>query len=215
MYTRWGLGETTGIDLPSEASGRVPTAAWKKEFFSNWSDAERSWGAGDMLNIAIGQGDILVTPLQMATVYSGLANDGKEYVPHVFLSAVARDGDGDAVTYEPKELRDVSVNDQSELDLVHNGMKGVIYDTASTASHFNSLGVTVAGKSGTGEKTGNDLYAWFIAYAPADDPKYVVATLVERGGFGSTSALVGTRYVLGVIYGSEDSVSSVGGTHDR
>lgn len=215
MYTRWGLGETTGIDLPSEASGRVPTAAWKKEFFSNWSDAERSWGAGDMLNIAIGQGDILVTPLQMATVYSGLANDGKEYVPHVFLSAVARDGDGDAVTYEPKELRDVSVNDQSELDLVHNGMKGVIYDTASTASHFNSLGVTVAGKSGTGEKTGNDLYAWFIAYAPADDPKYVVATLVERGGFGSTSALVGTRYVLGAIYGSEDSVSSVGGTHDR
>lgn len=215
VYKRWGLGEPTGIDLPSEAAGRVPTAEWKKEFFSSWPDADRAWGPGDMLNIAIGQGDILVTPLQMATVYAGLAENGKEFTPHVFLSAVARDGDGDAVAHQPEELRSVDVRDQSDLDLVHGGMKGVIYDTASTASHFNSLGVTVAGKSGTGEKADDDLYAWFIAYAPADDPKYVVATLVERGGFGSTSALVGTRYVLGAIYGSHDSVSAAGGTHDR
>lgn len=215
MFKRWGLGSLTGVDLPSEAEGRVPTAEWKKEYFSSWSDEERSWNPGDMLNIVIGQGDILVTPLQMATAYAGIANGGKEYVPHVFLSAVSRDGDGDSASYQVKELRDVQVNNKSELDLVHNGLEGVIYEASSSmANHFSSLGVRVAGKSGTGQKTGDDDYSWFISYAPADEPKYVVVTLVEQGGFGSTSAMVGTRYVLGVIYDAPDSMAVSGGSGD-
>ena len=72
MFRRWGLGETTGIDLPSEAAGRVPDAAWKESYFKDWSAEERAWNAGDMTNIVIGQGDILVTPLQMASAYAGI-----------------------------------------------------------------------------------------------------------------------------------------------
>ena len=216
VFKRWGLGKTTGIDLPSEASGRIPTPEWKREYFSNWTDDEQNWNPGDMLNIVIGQGDILVTPIQMATVYCGLANGGKEFVPHVFMSAVSRDGSGDAFSHKPEELRHVKINKQSELDLVKNGLKDVIYSaSASTASHFNSLGVTVAGKSGTGERQGEDDYAWFISYAPADEPKYVVVTMVEQGGFGSTSAMVGTRFVLGQIYGKPDTVATGGGDQTR
>ncbi|MDY2776939.1 MAG: penicillin-binding protein 2 [Collinsella sp.] len=216
VFKRWGLGSATDVDLPSEASGRVPTSEWKKEFFSEWTDEERAWNPGDMLNIVIGQGDILVTPLQMATVYCGIANGGKEFKPHVFHSAVSRDGEGDAVLHEPEVLRDVKVHDKSDMELVKAGLHGVIYEaSASTASHFNGLGVQVAGKSGTGERSDEDLYAWFITYAPADDPKYVVVTLVERGGFGSSTALVATRYVLGQIYGVEDSVTAVGGDMSR
>lgn len=208
VYRRWGLGSATGIDLPTESSGRIPDSAWKSEYFSEWTDAERAWNPGDMLNIAIGQGDILVTPLQMACVYAGLANGGKQFTPHVFLSAVARDGEGDVVTAQPQERLTATVHDQSEIDLVKRALEGVIYEESpSLTAHYTSLPVRVAGKTGTGEKSGEDLYSWFITYAPADDPKYVVASLIEQGGFGATSALVANRYVLGEIYGVPDTVA--------
>lgn len=216
VFKRWGLGSVTGIDLPSESEGRVPTPEWKREHFSSWSDEDREWNPGDMLNIVIGQGDILVTPLQMTEVYAGLAMGGRQYVPHVFLSAVGRDGVGDAVSYEKKVLRDVPIASDTDLDLVHRGMEGVIYDaSSSTASHFSNLGVRVAGKSGTGEKGDQDDYSWFIAYAPADDPKYVVTTLVEQGGFGGSTAMYGVRHVLGEIFGVPDSTDVSGGDESR
>ena len=206
VFRRFGLGTSTGIDLPSEADGRVPDAAWKKSYFSSWSDEDRAWNAGDLLNIVIGQGDILVTPIQMACVYSGIANGGLQYVPHVFQSAVARDGKGDAVTYQKRERLTAKINDASELDLVRSGLEGVIYEeTKSTAAHFESLPVRVAGKTGTGEKSGEGDYSWFVCYAPADKPQYVVAGQVEQGGFGAVAALPIVRTVLGAIYDSPDT----------
>ena len=89
------------------------------------------------------------------------------------------------------------------------GLHDVIYVTSTdTARHFNSLPVEVAGKSGTGEKTGEDNYAWFCAYAPADDPKYVVTAVLEQGGGGSDTALIAVRDVLGHIYNSPDTYTS-------
>ncbi len=206
VFRSWGLGERTGVDLPAESSGRVPDAEWKYNYFSNYEDADRTWNPGDMCNIVIGQGDILVTPLQMACVYAGIANGGKEFVPHVFLSAVSRDGEGDAVTYEPRERLTGEFRQESDLDLVRSGLKGVIYEeSASQASHFTNLDVTVAGKTGTGQKSGEDDYGWFIVYAPVEDPKYVIACLVEQGGFGSSSALYAVRDVLGAIYEQPDT----------
>ena len=87
---RTHIGKTCGIDLPSEGAGRIPDAEWKESYFTDASAEDRKWNAGDMTNIAIGQGDILVTPLQMACAYMGLANGGKQYVPHVFLSEASR-----------------------------------------------------------------------------------------------------------------------------
>lgn len=211
MFRRWGLGSTTGVDLPSEQAGRVPDAAWKKEYFSDYSDQDRAWNPGDMSNIVIGQGDLLVTPLQMACAYMGIANGGKEYTPHVFLSALARDGEGgDSYRYNEtgsKERLTAEV-EQSHLDLVHSGLKRMIYEeSASLAAHFSSLPVTVAGKSGTGEKSGQDPYGWFITYAPYEDPKYVVCGVLEQGGFGGSSTVYGVRDVLGQIYDAPDSLS--------
>ena len=209
MFRAWGLGSKTEVDLPGESAGRVPDAAWKKEFFADWDDADRNWNPGDMANIVIGQGDILVTPLQMACAYAGIANGGKEFTPHVFLSAVSRDGSGDVVTYEPKERLTGDFGKQSDIELVEDALVGVIYDESpSQAAHFTNLDVTVAGKSGTGQKNGEDDYSWFVVYAPADDPKYVVASLVEQGGFGNEASMYAVRDVLGVIYDQPDTAGT-------
>ncbi len=213
MFRRWGLGSKTGVDLPSEGEGRVPDAEWKENYFKDWTDAERSWNPGDMTNMVIGQGDLLVTPLQMGVVYCGVAMGGLEYTPHILYSAVARDGEGDAWRYNEsgsKERLTAKLHSDADLALVKGGLHDMIYSTsADTASHFVNLPVEVAGKSGTGEKSGEDEYSWFCAYAPADDPKYVVVSLLEQGGGGSAVALRAVRDVLGVIYNSPDGSTAV------
>lgn len=219
MFRRWGLGSRTGVDLPSEAEGRVPDAKWKEEYFSDWPADQRTWNPGDMTNIVIGQGDILVTPLQMACVYAGIAMNGVEYTPHVFHSAVSREGEGDAYLYNEsgKKVRlEAKINSEDDLALVKRGIHDVIYSTdRSLASHFNNLPVEVAGKSGTGQKNNEDDYAWFCAYAPADDPKYVVAAVLEQGGGGSATASRAIRDVLGVIYDAPDTSSDSGNSAVR
>ena len=219
MYRRWGLGSLTGVDLPSEQEGRVPDAKWKEEYFSDYEDQDRAWNPGDMSNIVIGQGDLLVTPLQMACAYMGIANGGTEYTPHVFLSALARDGEGgDSYRYNETGSRErlTAKVDKDHLDLVQSGLKRMIYEeSASLAAHFSSLPVTVAGKSGTGEKAGQDPYGWFITYAPYEDPKYVVCGVLEQGGFGGSSTVYGVRTVLGQIYDAPDTISPTGDDHTR
>lgn len=216
MYRRWGLGSKTGIDLPSEAAGRVPDSAWKEEYRKDWSADQRAWNAGDMTNIAIGQGDILVTPLQMAVAYCGLAMGGVEWTPHVLLSAVARDGEGDAYAYEPKKRLTAKIETEGAMDVVYRGVHSMIYEESPvTAAHFTNLPVEVAGKSGTGEKDGEDHYGWFIAYAPFDDPKYVVCAMVERGGYGSTCAMPAVRTVLGALYDAPDDQTYTSGDSTR
>ena len=216
MYRRWGLGSKTGIDLPSEAAGRVPDSAWKEEYRKDWSADQRAWNAGDMTNIAIGQGDILVTPLQMAVAYCGLAMGGVEGTPHVLLSAVARDGEGDAYAYEPKKRLTAKIKTEGAMDVVYRGVHSMIYEESPvTAAHFTNLPVEVAGKSGTGEKDGEDPYGWFIAYAPFDDPKYVVCAMVERGGYGSTCAMPAVRTVLGALYDAPDDQTYTSGDSTR
>ncbi len=212
-YRKWGLGSSEGIDLPSEASGRVPDAKWKWNYFTSSDDQARSWQGGDLTNLAIGQGDLLVTPLQMLCVYSGLANNGEVWRPHLLKGVKSSLGGGAVVEYKNSVLRSVKEKDEY-VDIVHKGLSGVIYrESAEQASHFTNLSVQVAGKTGSAETSHDDPTGWFIAYAPADNPKYVVASVVENGGFGSEGAMLVVRDILGAIYNEpDDSTATASGS---
>lgn len=214
-FRQYCFGSATGIDLPSEAVGRVPDAAWKWDYFSSLPDADREWHPGDYCNIAIGQGDILVTCLQIAHAYSSIANRGPVFKPHVLKCVKSNIGNGSVIDYKVSQTDDISEEDDYR-DLVERGLEGVIYEESeSQAAHWTNLNVKVAGKTGTGEQTsvGRNI-CWMVAYAPADDPKYVVAANVDGGDWGSTTAMLVARDVLGQIYGQPDTATTVSDTTD-
>ncbi len=214
-FRQYGFGSATGIDLPSEAVGRVPDAAWKWDYFSSLPDADREWHPGDYCNIAIGQGDILVTCLQIAHAYSSIANRGPVFKPHVLKCVKSNIGNGSVIDYKVSQTDDISEEDDYR-DLVERGLEGVIYEESeSQAAHWTNLNVKVAGKTGTGEQAsvGRNI-CWMVAYAPADDPKYVVAANVDGGDWGSTTAMLVARDVLGQIYGQPDTATTVSDTTD-
>ena len=205
MYRRWGLGSKTGVDLPGEYAGRVPDGDWKWSWYTWSADSDRQWQPGDTANIAIGQGDLLVTPMQMAYVYCGLACGGREMWPHLMLD-VRSSETGDALACCNERVGNTVSVDAAYLSFVRDAMHGVVYENF-TSAYFEGLPVEVMGKSGTGE-AGDDednTHAWFVAAAPYDDPTYVVCALVEHGGGGSTVASHVCREVLGAIYGVEDT----------
>ena len=203
-FRDFGLGSTTGIDLSGEAEGRVPDAEWKWNYWSNVPDEQRTWQGGDNCNIAIGQGDLLVTLMQMVCAYSGLANRGNIWRPHVMKSVKARTGEGSVIQYKPTVSRTVEY-DSAYLDAVKEGMHGVIYEEdADQALHWTNLDVEVCGKTGTAQRNTENPMGWFIAYAPADDPKYVVGANMDEVLSGATSSMYVVRDVFGAIYNQPD-----------
>ena len=207
-FRAWGLGSATGVDLPSEAAGRVPDAQWKWDYFTDWPDSERQWNGGDYTNIAIGQGDILVTPLQMACVYAGVATGGTISAPHVLKGVVGRGDSGSVLEYQSHVSLTPQVS-QDAYDIVHSGLLRMVYEESpSIARHFTNMSVKVAGKTGTGEHGNGTPTAWFSAYAPADNPRYVVSCVIDKGGFGSSSSLFVVRDVLGALFGEPDTTNA-------
>ncbi len=211
-FRRYGLGSATGIDLDGEATGRVPDAAWKRDYYKElgYSDEDSSWKGGDNCNIAIGQGDLLVTCLQMADAYCSIANRGVAWRPHVLRGVRAKVGDGFVSEYKPGKALEVEESD-ADRDLVERGMWGVVYEeSASQSAHWTNLSVSVAGKTGTAEQAAAERNCcWFGCFAPADDPKYVVFSNVDGGDWGSSTAMLVARDTLGAIYGEPDTASTV------
>lgn len=210
-FRSYGLGSATGIDLSGEAVGRVPDAAWKREYYKElgYSDEDSSWKGGDNCNIAIGQGDVLVTCLQMAVSYCSIANRGPAWRPHVLRGVRSKVGDGFVSEYKPEQILDVE-EDSAYRELVERGMWGVIYEESpSQAAHWTNLSVSVAGKTGTAEQPADGNACWFGCYAPSDDPKYVVFSTVDGGDWGSTTAMLVARDTLGAIYGEPDTSTAV------
>ncbi len=203
-FREFGLGSKAGLDLPSEAAGRVPDAEWKWEYWSDYDDDARTWQGGDNCNIAIGQGDMLVTLLQMVDAYCGIANRGPIYRPHLMKGVRSRAGEGTVIDYDCEVIYETEEPDDYR-DLVASGMYGVTYEESSSqASHWTNLSVTVHSKTGTAQQSKDYPVGWFIAYAPADDPKYVVGSFIDEVNYGSTSAMYVVRDVLGQIYGEPD-----------
>jgi penicillin-binding protein 2 len=175
----FGLGQQTGIDLPSEAPGFVPTTQWKEQ------TKGEAWYIGDTYHFAIGQGDVLTSPLQVANFTSVFANGGKLMRPHVVKAIV----DANLNTTEeikPEVVRDNLVS-ADDIRIVREGMRQTV--TAGSARSLQSVPVAVAGKTGTAQwSSKNEPHAWFSGFAPYDKPQIVVTVLVEEGTEGSTAA---------------------------
>jgi penicillin-binding protein 2 len=197
FLTDFGFGQLMGIDLPGETKGRVPTAEWKKAFNEDYPEYQR-WLPGDTVNMSIGQGDVLATPLQVAATYAGIGNGGKVLRPHVLRQVLSSDGEP-VLTSEPEVVFEPEVKKQN-LDIIHQSLVGVITRGTGQAA-FRGFPVQVAGKTGTAEVNKKDDMAWFVGYAPANNPKYVVVTVLEQGGGGGSVAAPAVRQVLAQLLG--------------
>jgi penicillin-binding protein 2 len=206
---RLGFGKPTGIDIPGEVSGRVPTPAWKRSYFTTAID--KIWKPGDSILLAVGQGNFEATPLQLAVAYSAIANGGQIVTPHLGLKVV--DSQGRTVrTLGNDQPHKVDVS-QSTLDTVRQGLVDAANSPNGTSSSvFAGYPVTVAGKTGTAEVYDasvmhNVNYAWYASYAPASDPKYVVVVMVEKGGHGGSSAAPAARLIYDQLFKLKTSKS--------
>jgi len=191
-----GLGMTTGIKLDNEAAGLVPDSVWKLK------KKGAPWQGGETLSVAIGQGFNLVTPLQMACLAAAVANEGTRYKPLVIRRIEAPDGSV-VKTGEPEVLGRLPASKET-LQILKRGMIKAVNTPSGTAWNLRISGVTVAGKTGTSqvvamapdhEETPHESkplhfrdHAWFVAFAPAEEPRIAVAVLVEHGGHGASGA---------------------------
>lgn len=178
-YRRFGLGSRTGIDLPGEVSGFVPSQKWKEE-----TKGER-WFVGDTYNLSIGQGDLLVTPIQVAAYTSAIANGGFKVVPRLEMPASAPTS---TLTGERLAPADV-------IATVRQGMRENV--TYGSGRALADMPVAVSGKTGTAQwHSEKNTHAWFTAYAPSDKPEIVVTVLLEEGGEGSAVSVPVARQIL-------------------
>ena len=199
---RLGMGKPTGIDIPFEAAGRVPTPKWKKGYFK--TEIDKIWKPSDSIYLAVGQGNLEATPLQLATSYAAIANGGKVVTPHLGLRII--DSAGQTIRdLEPATTRKVDIA-QTTLDVVKQGLYAAANSPAGTSFPvFGGAGykVPVAGKTGTAEVWDNGRivnYAWYASYAPANDPKYVVVVMIEKGGHGATTAAPAARIIYDALF---------------
>lgn len=192
QYARtFGLGSPMGIDLPGERPGFLPTKAWKEQ------TKGEPWYIGDTYHFAIGQGDLLVTPLQMASATATVANGGVVYKPHVAKVFQSSD-QKDLHVVEPIIIRD-QVAKPGIVDIVRKGMREAVI--SGSAAALQSIGVPAGGKTGTAQYgTSGKTHAWFIGFAPYDNPTIAIAVIVEGGGEGHVEALpiaaAGMKYWL-------------------
>lgn len=178
----YGLNQTLGIDIQGEATGFLPTKEWKEE------TKGEPWYIGDTYHLAIGQGDLLVTPLQVSSYVATIANGGTVYQPRLVKKI------GDEPEIAPKVIRQGIISSQN-LNIVKKGMRETVL--SGSARSLQSLPITVAGKTGTAQ-FGNEgkNHAWFTSFAPYEKPLIALTILIEGGGEGSTTATPVARDIL-------------------
>jgi penicillin-binding protein 2 len=217
---QFGFGRVTGIDLPTEAEGLIPTPRWKEGFSADnpelFNPGEEVWLPGDNIQMAIGQGYVTVTPLQLATAYAAIANGGKICTPHLV----------DRIEYPDGSLarrvtghcgRHTLPYTQAELDYINAALATVTQSggTAGLAfSGFPLSDIPVAGKTGTAQRPPFQDTSWFAAMVPAGDPQYVVIAMIEQAGHGSTSAAPIVRQIIEGLFGLVETGAVDGGSND-
>ena len=171
---KFGLGKPTGIDIGVESAGLVPNPAWKK------AKRGQAWYEGETINYAIGQGDLLVTPLQMVEVVSVFATEGSAPRPHI----IKKVGNADVKIPKP---RTIPVS-KAAIETIKSAMVNVVASDTGTGQRARMEGIKVAAKTGTAQTPNGEPHAWFLGFAPADDPKIAFVVMVEHGGHGGVTA---------------------------
>jgi penicillin-binding protein 2 len=199
-----GFGKRTGIVLEGDQPGRVPDPESRKREHDRHPDIfpERNWFAGDNANLAVGQGETVVTPLQLANAYATFANGGTLYTPRVAARVVKADG---------KPVRELAPEARGHVPLpagirsaILSGLRGAVADPKGTAyGAFTGFagGLTVAGKTGTAQVNGKQDTALFVGIAPVENPQYVVAVVMEQSGFGGAVAAPVARRIMDGLAG--------------
>ena len=186
-FDKFGLGSSLGIDLEGEKEGFLPTKEWKEE------TKGEVWYPGDTLHLAIGQGDILVTPLQVAGFTSAVANGGTLYKTQL-LDKIVDSSTGESFNVE-SDIISQNLASTSNIEIIRNGMKEAV--TNGSARGIYEIGAQAAGKTGTAQVGGNKApHAWFTGFIPYDNPQLVLTVLVENGGDGSEAAVPIARDIL-------------------
>jgi penicillin-binding protein 2 len=189
----FGLGGRTGLDVPGEIDGLIPDPAWKRKNFAGapFTDLDRSWKPGDTINLTVGQGYVGVTPLQMAVAYGAIANGGTVYTPSIGRRVLDPNGRELQELSSGKPTHSIDVS-PDHLASIREGLYMAANEPGGTStSVFGNLPLDrkVAGKTGTAEQVeGREDHSWFVGYAPYDDPKIVVAVVIEAAGTGSSAA---------------------------
>ena len=210
---RFGIGEPTGIDLPSESSGNLP--APDAPLVSG--TRRPPWKPGSTLGLSIGQSELTVTPMQMVRVMAAIANQGSLVTPHLAASsgpAMVMNDDSVRNELAHPEPRPISGLHNSTLAHIHEGLTMVVHHPRGTGYKTVRMSeVTIAGKTGTAETSGGIDHAWFAGYVPAEQPRIAFVVVLQNGGGGGKSAgpvaheFVKTLLELGLITKSADLVS--------
>lgn len=229
----FGYGELTGIDLPAEADGRVPDREWRQEFwqanknfYCNFEEQASPEEAndpdlielyaelciygyqmrpGDAVQAAIGQGDVLATPLQVARAYAAIANGGTVYRPQVARAVMSPDGDV-VKEFKPKAQGKLPASDAT-VQYIQDALRRVPA-TGSASYQYETFPLDelpIAAKTGTGQVEGKQTTSWYASYAPADDPEYVVLMMVPEGGTGSGTSAPSVNEIYKALFGIEGS----------
>jgi len=207
-----GLGSPTGIDLDHESAGLIPTAEWKKRRIGV------DWQGGETLSVAIGQGYDLATPLQMLDFISAVANGGNIYKPLILKSVYS--SEGSVILESKKQLAGKLPVSKQTLQIIKEGLWNVVNNQKGTAWIAHVDGLDISGKTGTSQVVGRSKehglseeelahqlksHAWFVAFAPSEDPKIAVSVIVEHGGHGSSAAAPIAREVIKTYFGYNEN----------
>lgn len=189
---QFGLGKQTGIDLPDEHTGLVPTPDYKKKTF------DEPWYIGNTYQMGIGQGFDLATPVQVATYTAAIAGNGIAYKPHLARAVESADNPADKRDIPAEPIVNLKV-DRDVIQQVQEGMRRAV--TSGTAIDLKDMPVDVCGKTGSAEFANEtNAHAWFTAYAPCDDPQIVVTVMIEGGGEGSDVAVPAAKRILETFF---------------
>ena len=197
-FRLFGFGSPLGIDLPGETGGLVPNPSWKK------SVKNEGWFTGDTYNVSIGQGDVLVTPLQLASAISAIANNGTLYQPMI-VSKITDSYGNVLEEFSPKIIRTIDI-DGEDFKVIKEGMREAVTD--GSAYLLKDLPIEVAGKTGTAQVTNTfrKTNAWFTGFAPYENPEIALAIVIEGAGEGSAAAVPVAKEVFGWYYNKTNNV---------